>query len=143
MISNLVKTSVRRGVTTRLACAQGFKVQNRQAMRPMLTSTQFRTYYENDVLMKREYGDGYYSDPVNVAERIVRLIALHDNVIVNPSDITTGHMFSELGLNDLDMQEIMIMVEREFDLEVSEEDCEGFTTINDIVENIARNFYSK
>ena len=29
--------------------------------------------------MKREEGE-YFADPVNVAERVVRLIGLHDNV---------------------------------------------------------------
>ena len=38
-----------------------------------------RFYYPNGQLMQREEGD-YYADPINVAERIVRLIALHDNV---------------------------------------------------------------
>jgi len=39
-----------------------------------------RTYYKDGVLMPREYGDGYMCDPVSTAERIVRCIALHDNV---------------------------------------------------------------
>ena len=102
-----------------------------------------RNYYKDNVLMKREYGDGYFADPMVVAERTVRLIALHDNVKINPSDITTGHSFQELGLNQLDLCEVMLMVEREFDIEVSEEDVEAFTTINDIVEHVARVFSTK
>ena len=93
--------------------------------------------------MPREYGDGYMSDPVVTAERIVRLLALHDNVSVNPSDITTGQSFEEIGLNALDMCEVYIMLEKEFDFEISEEDCESFTTINDLVEHTARSFYAK
>ena len=54
-----------------------------------------------------------------------------------------GNSFDDLGLSELDMCEVMIMVEREFDFEVSEDDCETFTTVNDIVENVARNFYAK
>ena len=41
------------------------------------------------------------------------------------------------------MVEIYLMIEREFDFEISEEDCESFTTVNDIVENVSRNFYAK
>lgn len=93
--------------------------------------------------MPREYGDGYFSDPIIVAERIVRLIALHDNLKINPSDITVGHSFDDLGLNELDMCEVLLMIEKEFDFEISEDDCETFTTINDIVENVSRNFYAK
>ena len=41
------------------------------------------------------------------------------------------------------MAEIYMMLEKEFDIEISEDDCESFTTVNDVIENIARNFYSK
>ena len=101
-----------------------------------------RNYYKDNVLMPREYGDGYFSDPVAVAERVVRLMALHDNV-KDPSGITLGATFEELGLNELDMVEVYLMIEKEFDFEISEDDCETFTTVNDLVENIARNFYAK
>ena len=102
-----------------------------------------RHYYQDNVLMPREYGDGYMCDPKEVAERIVRIVALHDNIKVNPSDITTGMSFAEIGLNELDMCEIYMVLERDFDFEISEEDCESFTTLNDIVEHTARNFYAK
>ena len=29
--------------------------------------------------MNREYGDGYMSCPIATAERVIRIIALHDN----------------------------------------------------------------
>jgi hypothetical protein len=60
---------------------------------------QTRSYYKDNVLMPREYGDGYMCDPVEVAERIVRIIALHDNIGVSPSDITIGDSFEDIGLN--------------------------------------------
>jgi NADH dehydrogenase (ubiquinone) 1 alpha/beta subcomplex 1 len=91
--------------------------------------------------MKRDEGD-YYSDPVDVAERIVRLIALHDNVR-DPSTVTLQSDFSSLGFNVLDLQEICLAAEKEFDVEISEDDCESFHSVNDLVENIARNFYAK
>ena len=43
----------------------------------MVAVTQ-RGYYKNDVLMHREAGE-YYADPLDVAERVVRLIGLHDS----------------------------------------------------------------
>jgi len=51
-----------------------------------------RTYYPDNVLMKREKGD-YYSDPVGVAERVVRLIALHD-ACKDPANVTLSQKFS-------------------------------------------------
>ena len=91
--------------------------------------------------MERETGD-YYADPIAIAERVVRLIGLHDNVR-DPADITLNSSFDDLGLNVLDLQEIFLQAEREFDIEISEEDCESFNTVNDLVENLARNFYTK
>ena len=65
---------------------------------------------------------------MDVAERIVRLIALHDNVN-DPSSVKLSSNFTELGLNALDMCEVFIGVEREFDLEISEEDCEAMLSV--------------
>ena len=56
--------------------------------------------------MKRNEGD-YFSDPVNVGERVVRLIALHDNVS-DPSEVILNSTFVSLGLNELDMVEILL-----------------------------------
>ena len=41
------------------------------------------------------------------------------------------------------MCEVYLMLEKEFDFEISEDDCETFTTVNDLVEFVARNFYAK
>ena len=87
--------------------------------------------------MTRVYGD-YYTDPMDVADRVVRILALHDNVN-DPSAVTVGKTFDEIGLNALDMCEVFIGCEREFDLEISEEDCEEMTSVNDLVEFLARN----
>ena len=106
-----------------------------------MCSLQMRTYYPDNVLMKRVYGD-YYADPMDVAERVVRIISLHDNVN-DPQTVTVGQTFSECGLNALDMCEVFIGCEREFDLEISEEDCEEMTTVNDLVEFLARSPHTK
>lgn len=91
--------------------------------------------------MKREEGD-YFADPMAVAERLVRLFALHDN-IKDPSAITLNQSFEELGLNQLDMVEIFLATEREFDVEIGDDECESMTTVNDLVEYLAKNFYTK
>ena len=87
--------------------------------------------------MKREKGD-YYSDQIDVAERVVRLIALHD-ACKDPANLTLSQKFSQLGLNALDMCEVFIGCEREFDLEIAEEMCEQMHTVNDLVEFLAKN----
>ena len=107
----------------------------------LLAMAPARTYYPDNVLMPREQGE-YYSDPVAVAERVVRLMALHDNVN-DPSSVALNKSFESLGLNALDMCEVFIGCEREFDLEISEEDCEAMSSVNCLVEFIARNPSSK
>lgn len=91
----------------------------------VLLSCSVRSYYPDDVLMPRAQGE-YYSDPKEVAERVVRILALHD-ACRDPSSVTLGQSFEQLGLNALDMCEVFIAIEREFDLEISEESCEDFT----------------
>jgi NADH dehydrogenase (ubiquinone) 1 alpha/beta subcomplex 1 len=131
MLSHLLRTSVRlTRAQPRLLTSSG-----------SILRQPLRTYYPNGQLMKRDEGD-YFADPIEVAERIVRLIALHDNV-KNPSAVTLQSEFSSIGFNVLDMQELFLQAEREFDVEISEDDCESFHTVNDLVENIARNFYTK
>ena len=95
-----------------------------------------RGYYKDNVLMPREQGE-YYADPMDVAERVVRLIALHDNCS-DPAKVNLNASFASLGMNALDMCEVFIGCEREFDLEISEEDCEAMSTVSDLVEHLAR-----
>ena len=73
--------------------------------RALVMATQ-RGYFKDGVLMPREQGE-YYADPMDVAERTVRLIALHDHVN-DPSAITLSSSFSALGLGALDMVEVFL-----------------------------------
>ena len=136
MLNNFARISARLSVR---------KVPN--MMRPTAVATQNmiqmqqRSYYKDNVLMTRVNGD-YFQDPVAVAERVVRLVALHDNCI-DPEAITLNSTWEELGLNGLDLAELQIAAEREFDFEIDEEVCESMKTVNDLVECIARDFYSK
>ena len=100
-----------------------------------------RHYYKDDVLMPREQGE-YYADPYAVAERVVRLVGLHENC-KDPAAVALNCTFEQIGLNALDMCEVFIGLEREFDIEFADVDCEGMTTVNDIVEAVARNNYTK
>ncbi len=107
----------------------------------MLLKVAQRGYMPDGVLMKREQGS-YYSDPMEVAERVVRLIALHD-ACRDPAAVTLGKSFAEIGLNALDMCEVFIGCEREFDLEIAEEECEQMRTVNDLVEFLSKNSATK
>jgi len=116
--------------------AQRGSIKSLNSMSRLAAMAPCRLYYKDNVLMPREQGE-YYADPMDVAERVVRLVALHDSC-KDPSNVTLDAAFSQLGLNALDMCEVFIGCEREFDLEISEEDCEAMTSINDLVEHLAR-----
>ena len=53
----------------------------------------------------------------------MRQIACHE-ACKNPANVTLNHKFSRIGLDALDMCEVLIGCEREFDLEIAEENCE-------------------
>ena len=142
MLTNLVKQSLRTSMRIGSSKMMVPAIRMTSQMNAM-QMVQTRSYYKDNVLMTREYGEGYMSDPHETAEKIVRLLALHDNLKINPSQITVSHSFDDLGLNELDMCEVFVMLEKEFDFEISEEDCESMTTVNDLVEHVARSFYSK
>ena len=90
--------------------------------------------------MKRD-DSKYCADPTDVAERVCRLLALHDN-INDIDNISLTSTFKDLGFNELDMVEIMLGAEWEFDIEISNDDHERMHTVNDLVEAIATNWYT-
>ena len=96
-----------------------------------------RTYFPERKLMKARKGK-YYIDPEDGADRVIRIIATHHNV-KDPSKISLKSMFSELGLSDLDMVEICLGIEDEFDIEFTEDQCESFRRVKDIVEIVTTN----
>lgn len=63
----------------------------------------------------------------------MRQIACHE-ACKDPANVTLNHKFSRIGLDALDMCEVLIGCEREFDLEIAEENCELMQTANDLVE---------
>lgn len=49
---------------------------------------------------------------------------------------------NQLGINELDYVEIMIGVENEFRIEISDEVVEKFKDINDAVEYVSKSFWA-
>lgn len=67
------------------------------------------------------------------------------NIIVNqlgvdPDDVTQDSAFIEdLGADSLDIVELIMALESEFDLEIPEEEAENVSTVGDVVEYIRAN----
>lgn len=99
-----------------------------------------RHYFPDRKLMKWRPGK-YHTDPDAAAERIMRILAIHDHV-KDPAKITLKSRLVDIGLNSLDLVEVCLGVEDEFNIEFTDEQCEGFRTVNDIVECTATNQFA-
>lgn len=65
-------------------------------------------------------------------EKIQEIIA--DKLSVNVDDITLESSFIEdLNADSLDIVELIMALEDELDLEIPDEDVEGFVTVGDVV----------
>ena len=69
------------------------------------------------------------------------MISLHDD-IKDPSKITLNSTWHEIGLNEMTYVEVMVEVEREFEIELPDENVEGFRNVHDAVEFIAKSFFA-
>ena len=68
-------------------------------------------------------------------EKLQRIIA--DVLNVDPEDITTSTTFvDDLGADSLDIFQIIMGIEEEFDIEIPQEAAEHIVTVGDAVEQI-------
>jgi len=59
---------------------------------------------------------------------------LIDELSVKPEDITeNAELVNDLGVNSLELADLILLCEEKFDIEISEEDVHGFTTVADVV----------
>lgn len=90
----------------------------------------------------RDDGHGYYLDPEQVAQRVLRVVALHPDV-KRPEELALNKTFSALGIDDLARVEIFLEIEKEFDMEFADQDVERFKNIHETVEHVARSFHAR
>lgn len=71
----------------------------------------------------------------DVLSRITKIIV--DRLGVDESEVTLTATFKEdLGADSLDVVELVMELEDEFDLEISDEDAEKISTVQDVVDYI-------
>ena len=69
-------------------------------------------------------------------ERVKQIIA--DQLMVDETEITPGaNLQDDLGADSLDVVELVMAFEEEFDLEISDEDAERCKTVKDVLDYIA------
>mmetsp|Transcript_36020 Transcript_36020/g.40988 ORF Transcript_36020/g.40988 Transcript_36020/m.40988 type:complete len:142 (-) Transcript_36020:211-636(-) len=101
-----------------------------------------KRFYSPEGVTIRNDIDGLYADPNEVAERMIKLVSLHDK-IADPKLVQINTPFTEMGLDSLDMVEVFLMAELEFGFELGDDDVERFYTINDAVQFFMRNFLTQ
>lgn len=70
-------------------------------------------------------------------EKIQKIIA--DVLNVNPDEITTEKTFvDDFGADSLDIFQIIMGIEEEFDIEIDNEDAEKIVTVGDAVDQIKK-----
>jgi len=65
-------------------------------------------------------------------EKIKRIIS--DYLIIDSSEISSDQTFANLGLDSLDMVEIFLKIEDEFDIEIGDDDSDKIRTISSLVQ---------
>ncbi len=74
---------------------------------------------------------------LDIAERTRTIVVEH--LVVDPDEVLDGASFiDDLGADSLDMVELTIKFEREFGLEISDEDVESILTVGDAVKFLER-----
>lgn len=68
-----------------------------------------------------------------VVAKVIDLIATHLNV--SPDEVKPENAFiDDLGMDSLDIVDFVMLIEKEFDVEIPDEDAERISTVQDAVD---------
>ena len=66
-------------------------------------------------------------------EKVKELLV--EELQINPDDITADASLSkDLGINSIELADLIMLCEEKFDIEISEDDSNGFNTVGDVVD---------
>ncbi|MGC8834657.1 MAG: acyl carrier protein [Armatimonadota bacterium] len=65
-------------------------------------------------------------------ERVQRIVA--EQLKVEPSAVTPEATFEDLGADSLDVWDLLMRLEDEFDIKIPDEDAEKITTVGQVVQ---------
>lgn len=69
-------------------------------------------------------------------EKVKELLV--EELSVNPDDVTmNAELVNDLGINSLELADLVLLCEEKFDLEISDDDIHKFVTIGDIVDYLS------
>lgn len=73
-----------------------------------------------------------------VFEKVQEKVA--DQLSIDPEDVTMESSFiDDLGADSLDIVELLMALEEEFDIEIPDEEAEKLVTVGDVVDYIKNN----
>lgn len=76
-----------------------------------------------------------------IEERVINIIA--EQMGVEKSQISRDtDIANDLGADSLDLAEMMIMFEEEFDIDIVEEEAQSITTVGQVIDQIQKNVKS-
>jgi acyl carrier protein len=107
--------------------------------RRVLRLPMVRCYQPDHIVMPRK--GGHWVDPEDATKRVMNIVKAHD-ALKDPSKLTADAEFKTVGFDDLDVVEILLEVERDFFVEFSDDQAEGFKSIQDVVNYVANHKYS-
>lgn len=65
---------------------------------------------------------------------------LIDELHVNPEDVTMdAELSGDLGINSLELADLVFVCEEKFNIEIEDEDLHNFTTVGDVVRYLDAN----
>jgi len=74
--------------------------------------------------------------PETTEEKVKRLIA--EQLMIDTSEITPSATLEDLGADSLDVVEIVMVLEEQFNIEISDDDAEKLTTLPLVVEYVGK-----
>lgn len=73
-------------------------------------------------------------DKQDILNTVVDLVS--EKLKVDKKTIEHAHTFQDLGADSLDMVEIVMKIEEQFNIEINDEDAEKLTSIQEVVDYI-------
>lgn len=74
---------------------------------------------------------------MDIFEKVVEIVV--DKLDIDAKEITPETTFEDLGADSLDIVELVMALEEEFDLEISDDDADKISSIGDAVAYIKEN----